>query len=119
MAAHNELGKLGEQLAYDHLIKKGYIIKERNWRCQKAEVDLIAQKGETLAVIEVKTRSTDAFGDPKDFINRKKIRLLISAIDQYVCLKRLDVEVRFDVIGIIISGEKIQIEHLEDAFFHF
>lgn len=119
MAAHNELGKIGEQLAYDHLIEKGYIIKERNWRSQKAEIDLIAQKGGTLAVVEVKTRSTDAFGEPKDFINRKKIRLLISAIDRYVCLKRLDVEVRFDVIGIIISGGVIEIEHLEDAFFHF
>lgn len=119
MAAHNELGKIGEQLACDHLIKKGYIIKERNWRCKKAEVDLIALKGETLAIIEVKTRSTDAFGNPKDFINKKKIKLLISAVDQYVCSRRLDVEVRFDVIGIIISGEHIQLEHLEDAFFHF
>jgi len=119
MAAHNELGKIGEQLAYEHLIKKGYLIKERNWRSQRAEVDLIAQKGGTLAVVEVKTRSTDAFGDPKEFINKKKIKLLISAIDQYVCSRRLDVEVRFDVIGIVISGEGIQLEHLEDAFYHF
>lgn len=119
MAAHNELGKVGEQLAHDYLVEKGYLIKERNWRCKKAEVDLIAQKGEILAIIEVKTRSTDAFGDPKEFINDKKINRLISAIDQYVCSKKLDVEVRFDVIGIVISGEQIKLEHVEDAFYHF
>lgn len=119
MAAHNELGHLGEELANEYLLKKGYLIKERNWRHQKAEVDIIAQKGEILAVIEVKTRSTDAFGDPKEFINKKKIKLLISAIDAYVCSNCLDVDVRFDAIGIVIQGKKIRIEHLEDAFYHF
>ena len=81
MAAHNELGKAGEQLAFDYLISKGYQIKERNWRYQKAEVDIIAQKGGVLAIVEVKTRSTRFFGDPQDFINSKKIKLLTSAID--------------------------------------
>ena len=56
MAQHNELGKKGEQLAIDFLIKNGYIIRDKNWRFQKAEVDIIAQKGETLAVVDVKTR---------------------------------------------------------------
>lgn len=119
MAAHNELGKIGEQLAYVYLIQKGYEIKERNWRYQKAEVDIIAIKDGVLAIIEVKTRSTDVFGDPKDFINKKKINLLVSAIDNYVCLNSLDLEVRFDVIGIIREGKKTRLEHIEDAFYHF
>ncbi len=119
MAAHNELGKIGEELAFEYLIQKGYKIKERNWRYQKAEVDIIAIKDGVLAIVEVKTRSTDFFGDPKSFINKKKINLLVSAIDKYVCSKGLNVEVRFDVIGIIRGGKKTQLEHIEDAFYHF
>lgn len=119
MAAHNELGKAGEQLAFDYLISKGYRIKERNWRCQKAEVDIIAQKGTVLAIVEVKTRSTRFFGDPQDFINSKKIKLLTSAVDTYVNNLDLDVEVRFDVIGIISKGTSNEIVHFEDAFYHF
>lgn len=119
MAEHNELGKLGEQLAVDFLIKKGYIIKEKNWRFQKAEVDIIAQKENILAIIEVKTRATDYFGNPQDFITPKKIKLLTKAIDEYVVKNDLDVEVRFDVIGIINNKNETKIEHLEDAFFYF
>ena len=119
MAAHNELGKIGEQLAYDYLVQKGYEIKERNWRHQKAEVDIIAIKDDVLAIIEVKTRSTDIFGDPKTFVNKKKINLLVSAIHKYVCSKGLNVEVRFDIIGIIRNGRQTRLEHVEDAFYHF
>lgn len=119
MAAHNELGKIGEQLAFDYLIQKGYEIKERNWRYQKAEVDIIALKDGVLAIVEVKTRSTDFFGDPKAFINKKKINLLVFAIDKYVRSKGLSIEVRFYVIGIIRDGNQTRLEHIEDAFYHF
>ena len=118
MAEHNELGKKGEKLAIDFLLKNGYKILETNYRFLKAEVDIIAQKDEVLAVVEVKTRSTDYFGNPQDFVNPKKIKLLLSAIDHYVIEKDLDVEVRFDIIA-IIHQKTIKIEHLEDAFLHF
>ena len=118
MAQHNELGKKGEQIAIDFLIEKGYTILEKNYRYLKAEVDIIAQKDEILAAIEVKTRSTDYFGNPEEFVNPKKIKLLLSAIDYYVVNKDLDVEVRFDIIAIIHKKE-IKIEHLKDAFLHF
>jgi len=119
MAQHNELGNKGEKLAVDFLIKKGYVILDTNWRFQKAEVDIIAQKGEILAVVEVKTRSTTDFGNPQDFVNPKKIKLLVSAIDEYVISKDLDVEVRFDIIAIVHENKKFTIEHLENAFYHF
>jgi len=118
MAEHNELGKKGEKLAIDFLLKNGYKILETNYRFLKAEVDIIAQKNEVLAVVEVKTRSSDYFGNPQDFVNPKKIKLLLSAIDHYVIEKDLDVEVRFDIIA-IIHQKTIKIEHLEDAFLHF
>ena len=66
MAIHNELGKKGEQLAVDFLQKKGYTILDRNWRFKKAEVDIIAQKEQILAIVEVKTRSSNYFGNPQD-----------------------------------------------------
>ena len=118
MAQHNELGKKGEQLAIEFLIEKGYKILEKNYRYLKAEVDIIAQKEGVLAVVEVKTRSTDYFGNPEEFVNPKKIKLLLSAIDYYVVDKDLDVEVRFDIIA-IIQQKETKITHLKDAFLHF
>ena len=119
MAQHNELGKKGEQLAIEFLVEKGYKILEKNYRYLKAEVDIIAQKENVLAVVEVKTRSSDYFGNPQDFVNPKKIKLLLSAIDNYVIEKDLDVEVRFDIIAIIHKNNNTKIEHLEDAFLYF
>ena len=119
MAQHNELGKKGEQIAVDFLSKNGYEIRDTNWRYQKAEVDIIAQKGEILAVVEVKTRSSTDFGNPQDFVNPKKIKLLVSAIDEYVTSKDLDVEVRFDIIAVVKENNDYKIEHIEDAFLHF
>ena len=119
MAQHNDLGKKGEQLAIDYLVKKGYTILDKNWRFQKAEVDIIAKKKETLAVVEVKTRSGTDYGNPQDFVNPKKIKLLVSAIDEYVVSKNLDVDVRFDIIAIVHENKNFTLEHLEDAFYHF
>ena len=119
MAEHNELGKLGEEMAVEFLQKEGYAILETNWTFQKAEVDIIAKKDNTLAIIEVKTRSSLEFGLPQDFVKPKKIQLLTKAIDAYVNERELDVEVRFDIIAIHKEGKKFVIEHLIDAFYHF
>ena len=101
MASHNELGKKGEQLAVDFLVENGYDIVERNYRFNKAEVDIIAQKKDILAIIEVKTRSTADFGNPQDFVKPKQIKNLVKAVDEYVTVNSLDVEVRFDIIAIV------------------
>lgn len=119
MAKHNELGKKGEQLAVDFLLEKGYDILERNYRFDKAEVDIIAQQNDTLAIIEVKTRSTADFGNPQDFVKPKQIKNLVKAVDEYVNSNHLDVEVRFDIVAIIKSSNGFEIEHLKDAFYHF
>lgn len=119
MAQHNELGKQGEQLAVDFLLENGYEIVERNFRFDKAEVDVIAKKKEVLAIIEVKTRSTVDFGNPQDFLKPKQIQRIVKAVDEYVTVNKLDVEVRFDIIAIIKNGKQFDIEHLENAFYHF
>ena len=119
MADHNELGKLGEELAVGFLQKAGYAIMETNFTFQKAEIDIIAQKENVLAVVEVKTRSSVDFGNPQDFVNPKKIKLLVKAMDQYVTSNDLDFDVRFDIISVHKNGKDFIIEHLEDAFYHF
>ena len=119
MASHNDLGKKGEDLAIDFLLKKGYKIVTRNFRYQKAEVDIIARKGNILAVIEVKTRSTPDFGNPQDFVKGRQIQRLVKAVDYFVNEHQLNVEVRFDIIAIIKNKAGTKIEHLENAFLYF
>ncbi len=119
MAEHNDLGKLGEELAVEYLQKNDYEILETNYVFLKAEIDIIAKKDNILAVVEVKTRSTLDFGLPQDFVKPKKIQLLVKAVNEYVIANDLDVDVRFDIIAVHREGKKFNIEHLEDAFFHF
>lgn len=119
MAKHNELGKKGEQLAVDFLLKNNYEIVERNYRFDKAEVDIIAKKDSILAIVEVKTRSTADFGNPQDFVKPKQIQRLVKAVDEYVTVNGLEVEVRFDIIAIVKEATRFNIEHLENAFYHF
>lgn len=119
MAQHNELGKKGEQLAVDFLLKNGYEIIERNYRFDKAEVDVIARKKDVLAIIEVKTRSTIDFGSPEEFVKPKQMQRLVKAVDEYVVVNDLDVEVRFDIVAIVKENKSFKIDHLENAFYHF
>ena len=119
MAQHNELGKKGEQLAVDFLLENNYEIVERNYRFDRAEVDIIARKEAVLAIIEVKTRSTIDFGNPQDFVKPKQIQRLVKAVDDYVVENELEVEVRFDIIAIVKEKKGFSVEHLENAFYHF
>jgi putative endonuclease len=119
MAEHNDLGKLGEEMAVEFLQKNGYEILETNWTFQKAEVDIIAKKENTLAIVEVKTRSSLDFGLPQDFVKPNKIQLLVKAVNEYLISKDLDIEVRFDIIAVHKEGQKYVIEHLKDAFYYF
>lgn len=119
MAEHNELGKFGEELAVAFLQQNGYEILETNWTFQKAEIDIIAQKENTLAVVEVKTRSSIEFGLPQDFVKPKKIQLLVKAVNEYVISNDLDIDVRFDIVSIYKENTEYKLEHIEDAFFHF
>lgn len=119
MAYHNELGKIGEQLAADYLHRHGYSILERNFIYDKAEIDIIARKEDLIIVVEVKTRNSDFFGDPQDFVTKGKIKLLVKAANEYLLSNELDMEVRFDVIAVLKNKHIEQLEHFENAFYHF
>ncbi|APG60957.1 YraN family protein [Christiangramia salexigens] len=119
MAEHNQLGKKGEELAAEYLQLKEYEILARNYRFNKAEIDLIARRGDTLIAAEVKTRSTHEFGDPQDFVKPKQIQQLVKAMNHFIEEEGLDLEVRFDIIAIIKNNSGTRIEHIQDAFLYF
>lgn len=119
MGKHNEFGKEGEQIAVDYLIKNGYIIKYKNYRYLQAEVDIIAQKDATLAIVEVRSRSSDFIENIAETVTPKKIKLLVMAANHYVIDNEIDVEVRFDIITILKNKQRFELEHLESAFYHF
>ena len=116
MAEHNDKGAKGEELAAEYLIKKGYIILEKNWRFRNLEADIIATKDKMLIVAEVKTRRSNYFGEPETFVNKQKQKNLIKAANEYVIRSGEDYDVRFDIISIILSDTEMKINHIEDAF---
>ena len=116
MAIHNRLGIKGEQIALNYIQDKGYHILETNWRFGHLEVDIIAEHGNQIVVIEVKTRSTDQWGTPDESVTNSKIRFLTNAIEVYLDQKNIDKEVRFDIISIVTSANNNEINHIEEAF---
>ncbi len=117
MASHNDLGTLGEKLAIDFLQQRGYHILEKNWRCGRAEVDLIAYINQQLIFVEVKTRSSITFGYPEEFVTAAKQGLMEWAATEYIELMNHQGEIRFDIISILINKQKeYTINHIEDAF---
>lgn len=117
MAEHNLVGIQGENLAADFLVKKGYKILVRNWRFRKAEIDLIATYKEQIIIVEVKTRTSEHFENPKEAVTIPKQRNIVRAADAYIQEKEIDLECRFDIVSVLILGNKISIEHVEDAFY--
>lgn len=116
MAQHNELGKTGESIAARYLEKKGFEILERNWQYNHKEIDLIAMHDDFLVVIEVKTRTTDGWENPKEAITNSKIRFIVEATEAYINERDIDNEVRFDVVTLIPNGKEWDIEHIDEAF---
>jgi putative endonuclease len=117
MAEHNEKGNFGENLAAAYLIKNGYQIHERNFVFERAEIDIIAEKENTLVIVEVKTRASELFETATELVSSRQAKQIISATEGYIHLKKIDLETRFDVIAIILDERPPKIEHIKDAFY--
>ena len=113
----DELGKYGEILATKHLINKGYEILENNWVYIKLELDIIAKYQDKIVIVEVKTRENNYIGEPWEAVTKAKQKRIIKAANEYIIEKKLDLEVRFDIVSIIHNQKETIIEHLEDAFY--
>jgi putative endonuclease len=117
-----ELGRLGEQLAAEHLVRRGFQIVERNYRTRWGELDIVAFDGRTLAFCEVKTRRLTAAGrSPFEAVRTRK-RARVRKMAGSWLIERTDRPyadvLRFDAIGVIFdpAGRLISLEHLEGAF---
>jgi putative endonuclease len=117
MTQHLELGRKGEALAKAHLENSGYEILDENWTHRRLEVDLIAYKNKTIIFVEVKARSGTGFGQPEDFVDMRKQRLLADAAGEYLYLMNHQGEVRFDIISVLFDRQNNHVlKHIEDAF---
>ncbi|MCP4442451.1 MAG: YraN family protein [Aureispira sp.] len=116
MAKHNEIGELGEQIAQKYLQAQEYRILTTNWRWGKGEVDIIAQKGEVLVFVEVKTRTNNNFGQPEEAVTTKKQQLFYELAVEYMYQINYEQEFRFDIIAIVLEPKQ-DIQHYQDAFF--
>lgn len=117
MAKHNELGKKGELIACQFLKENGFEIIETNFRLDKDEIDIIAKDKGTIVFVEVKTRSTDYFGEPEIAVGAKKQEFLLRAAEEYLISRNMNSEIRFDIISIILNGKQEKIRHILDAFY--
>ena len=115
MALHNEFGKVGEVAAKEALIKEGYTIRETNWKCDKLEIDIVAEKDGRIIIVEVKTRSND-YVDPIDAVDKRKIVHLVKAANAYINSNNLPHEIQFDIITLIGNQDDFKVEHIIDAF---
>lgn len=117
MATHNDFGKIAEDLAADYLVKNGCKILVRNFRYQKAEIDIIAEKDNFIIIVEVKARSTNFFILPQEAVTKGKIKLIVSAANHFMEEYNKNQEVRFDIISVLPDEKgKLTIEHIPDAF---
>ena len=117
MAAHNELGKWGEDLAVAFLQRQGYTIIERDWKSGRRDIDIIAKdETGTTVFVEVKTRRNRLFGEPEEAIDYRKMQSLQQAINHYIKFRRLNGNVRFDIISIVGTiGTEPEINHIKDV----
>ena len=110
-------GSAGEEVACNYLLKKGYEIIARNRRLVGVELDIIARTGDKLCFIEVKTRLSDCWGRPEEFVDTRKQQRILRAAALFASRPAYrELSLRFDVIAVSISPAGPEIEHFEDAF---
>jgi putative endonuclease len=113
-----EVGARGEKLAADLLKKRGYKILQHNFRCREGEIDIVAQRGECLVFVEVRTKKNTAFGTPEESVTLSKREKLISLVDIYLqACDQAPVSWRIDVVAVELAPDNkvSRLEHIENA----
>ncbi|MDD2381048.1 MAG: YraN family protein [Mariniphaga sp.] len=112
-----ETGDAAEELAQKYLIKLGYQILDTNWYFHHLELDIVAQDGDQLVIVEVKSCTGFRYEHPSEAVTNIKINRLIHAAEAYIYIHHLKIETRFDIITVIFYKDKFELEHFKDAFY--
>ncbi|MGW8122759.1 YraN family protein [Roseivirga echinicomitans] len=110
-------GKKGEDLAVAFLERTGYRVLHRNFRHKKSEIDIICSKDGLLIFVEVKSRSSKAFGQPETFVSKSQEQSILKAAEAFILVEDWHGDIRFDIIAIYKNGKMEEMEHFEDAFY--
>ncbi len=123
MRVKDAVGRFGEQVAAEHLASAGLTIVERNWRCRAGELDIVAREGTTLVFVEVKTRSSLAYGSPAEAVDRRKTARIRQLAVRWMLERRLAEDaafwtsVRFDLVCVVrAAASGVEVEHLVGVF---
>ena len=115
--ATNQFGELGERIAARYLERSGWLIVARRFRSGRRDIDLIVQRGDLIAFVEVKARSGDDFGDPVEAVNHRKQRELTKSAQTWIDRHGRSGEAyRFDVMGILLKERRVFVRHVPGAF---
>lgn len=118
IAEPRRTGLLGEIYAARYLRKKGYEVLSANYRTKSGEIDIIAEKDGTVCFVEVKTRSEGAYFSPYEAVDRKKEENVKSTAAAYLAAAKIktNINIRFDIVEIVLSGDECAVRHIENAF---
>ena len=116
MSQHNEVGKIGEDLAARFLEENGYKIVEQNYKTRYSEIDLVATKGKDLVFVEVRTKIGENFGTPEDTLNNKKLNKVRFNALSYVAFKKWQGHIKIDAICIVLKANYavLRLNHYEN-----
>ncbi|WP_297955735.1 YraN family protein [uncultured Ruminococcus sp.] len=113
----SEIGKLGEESVCAYLIRRGYKIAARNYRIKGGEIDIIAENGDYMAFVEVKSRKPDSMVSGFEAVNKRKRGLIIKTAADYCCKHPNMLQPRFDVAQVIIAdGKVLSIDYINNAY---
>jgi putative endonuclease len=116
MTHHLKLGQSGEDLAAEFLQQKGYAIRHRNYRFQRAEIDLIAETSGILVFVEVKTRFGNSDHSPEEAVDWKKEKMMVLGAEGYLEETGWTKDIRYDILTVILHDGGAKLTHIEDAF---
>jgi putative endonuclease len=114
---NKETGAQGENLAVDYLRNNGYVILDTNWRYGQNEIDIIAKHLTDLVFVEVKTRASNKYGEPEVAVTKAKQRTYQRLAEAYITIKKISMDIRFDIIAIVNKPGNTEIFHIKDAFY--
>jgi putative endonuclease len=116
-AAKQAFGELGERIAERWLRRQGWRVVQRRYRSGHRDIDLVVERDGTVAFVEVKARRGSQFGDPVEAVNWNKQRQLIRSASTWIDRHGKPSECyRFDVVGVLVEGERVRVRHIANAF---